>query len=560
MAQQQVNINIADVGFNGLDTTAAPTMQDTAFAALATNCVIDRFGRIGCRKGFKAENDSLPSLAAIPSAVTEEVELNSVGGGLLSDTLHVIASGRKLGYDSNGNVIDADYYMFRRDTTSPYALTTMTLPSLTDQTKLRDADIVPTDDRFYVCSESNEMMIYDGTSLGLVSAAAGYVGIQTTAAGPQVAPTFKGAIAASGRIWGWGHEGDDQRIYYSDLLNGRSYYTVDGIDPASTAGVINCLDYWPNGKDRIVSLSVHNNQLIVFGRQSILVWNMGDGDPADAASGFGLVDTIANIGLVGREAVARIGTDVLFVDDTGVRSLGRTIQEKSSPIGDLTNRVRFDISNDIAVNDEPERIVLEYDSSENIVVVLLSPKAYVLDMKSYMRTGEAKITTWNKCFFNSMAYMEDPSIGPVLFLAGQKDAGLLRYEEYLDADGTPYRVQYRSNPLTFGQPAQSKFVKQIDYTIISQFQTVNGYAQWGYEGTTTDKTRAFSISAISPAYYGSAQYGIDQYGESAQTLKRYRVNTGGKGESFVIGFEIDISGNNFSLQEINIQTLLGRLN
>lgn len=557
MAQQQVNINIADVGFNGLDTTAAPTLQDTSFAARATNCVIDRYGRIGARKGFKSVTTSNPSLTAIASAIREELVLDSIEGSQINDILNVVCTGRNVGYDSDDNVVGTDYYFFKRNGGT---LDEITLPSLNDQTKLPMADIVVTDDRFYICSETNETMIWDGTSLGLISDAAGYVGIQTVAAGPQVAPTFAGAIASHGRIWGWGHEGDFQRIYYSDLLNGRSYFTVDGVNPASTAGVIDCLEYWPNGSDRIVSLAVHNNQLIVFGRQSILVWNMGDGDPADANSGFQLIDTISNIGLVSREAVTTIGTDLLYVDDTGVRSLGRTIQEKSSPIGDLTNRVRFDISAELAAIQDKSTVKLEYDSTENIVICLLQPKAYVLDMKSYLTQGEAKITTWNKCFFNDMAYTEDPQLGPQLFLAGNADSGIMEYAGYADADGTDYRVQYLTNPLTFGQPANSKFVKQIDYTIVSQFSTRTGYAQWGYDGTTTDKSRAVSVGATNPSFFGVSQYNIDKYGDSPSTIRRYRVNTGGKGESVVIGFEMDINGNNFSLQEINVQTLLGRIN
>ena len=557
MAQQQVNINIADVGFNGLDTTAAPTTQATSFAARATNCVIDRFGRIGCRKGFKERTATLPSLTAIASAVSETLVMDTVQGGILNGSLSLVGTGRNVGVDSGDNVVGTNYYFFED---SAGGLNEITLPSLNDQTKLENADIVVTDDRFYVCSETNETMIWDGTSLGLISAASGYVGIQTVAAGPQVAPTFAGAIAAAGRIWGWGHEGDFQKIYYSDLLNGRSYFTVDGVDPASTAGVIDCLEYWPNGSDRIVGLAAHNGKLVVFGRNSILVWNMGDGDPADASSGFRLEDTIQNIGLVSRDAITNIGTDLLFIDDTGVRSLGRTIQEDSSPLGDITYRVRFDISALIASTADKSKIKLEYDSTENIVIALFNPQAYVMDMKTYLTQGESKITTWNKCFFNAMSYVEIPTVGPSLFLAGSDDSGFMEYEGYQDQDGTPYRVTYRTNPLTFGQPANSKFVKQLDYTIISQFLTVDGFAQWGYDGTTTTKSRAFSIDAIAPAYYGQAQYGIDKYGDSAQTLKRYRINTGGKGESFVVGLEVDVNGNNFSLQELNIQTLLGRIN
>lgn len=555
MAQQQVNINIAEVGFNGLDTVNSPITQDTAFAARATNCVIDRYGRIGARKGFKQVTATLPKIPPIGGAVSSNMRLPQVLSSTIDGDVATIAVGVVDGLDASDVVVGNDYGIYEQNGAT---LLELTLPTMTDSSTLENAHLVATDDRYYICSEGNEVVVYFEDALENISDQDGYQGLILTPGGDPEAPRFKGCLASHGRIWGWGHNGDDQRIYYSDLLNGRAYYSVDGY-PGSTAGVINVLEYWPNGRDSIVGLASHNNQLIVFGRNSILVYNMGDGDPADAASGFQLVDTISNIGLVSRDAQTNIGTDVLFLDDTGVRSLGRTIQEKSSPIGELTYRVRFDIAQLIAGEPNKGKLKMEYDPSENIVIVLFDPFAYVLDMKSYMTMGEAKITAWNKCFFSDMSFVET-SAGPLMTLGGNANQGFMKYEGYQDWDGEPYRVQYLSNPLTFGQPANSKFVKQIDYTIISQFLSSTGFANWGYDGTTTDKSRAISLSAIAPAYYGSAEYGNDQYGDSASTLKRYKVNTGGKGETFVAGFEIDINGNNFSLQEINIQTLLGRLN
>ena len=44
-----------------------------------------------------------------------------------------------------------------------------------------------------------------------------------------------------------------------------------------------------------------------------------------------LQDAIEGMGAVSRDAVCSNGSDVLFVDDSGVRSLGRSIQEQSQP-------------------------------------------------------------------------------------------------------------------------------------------------------------------------------------------------------------------------------------
>ena len=56
-----------------------------------------------------------------------------------------------------------------------------------------------------------------------------------------------------------------------------------------------------------------------------------------------LADVVSNIGAVNRDAVVNTGKDVIFTDFSGVRSLGRTIQENSAPIGDISRNVNFDI-------------------------------------------------------------------------------------------------------------------------------------------------------------------------------------------------------------------------
>ena len=59
--------------------------------------------------------------------------------------------------------------------------------------------------------------------------------------------------------------------------------------------------------------------------------------------------------------------------------------------------------------------------------------------------------------------------------------------------------------------------------------------------------------------WGVAQFGNSTYGQSADTIKRYRVNTKGSGAFVTLGLDADINGGVFSLQELNIQTLLGRI-
>ena len=54
MAQQLQNITIAAPAFSGLNTQESPIGADPSFASVADNCVIDKLGRIGARKGWDA--------------------------------------------------------------------------------------------------------------------------------------------------------------------------------------------------------------------------------------------------------------------------------------------------------------------------------------------------------------------------------------------------------------------------------------------------------------------------------------------------------------------------
>ena len=58
MAQQLQSIAIQAPGFYGLNTQDSPTALSEQFALVADNCVIDQFGRVGARKGWRYITDT----------------------------------------------------------------------------------------------------------------------------------------------------------------------------------------------------------------------------------------------------------------------------------------------------------------------------------------------------------------------------------------------------------------------------------------------------------------------------------------------------------------------
>jgi hypothetical protein len=89
-----------------------------------------------------------------------------------------------------------------------------------------------------------------------------------------------------------------------------------------------------------------------------------------------LADIITNIGCIARDTVQSTGTDLIFLSDTGVRSLGRVIQEKSNPIGDVSKNVRDEMM--FTVNTQTNNIKSVYSPEHSFYLVVLTYKLYCL--------------------------------------------------------------------------------------------------------------------------------------------------------------------------------------
>ena len=86
----------------------------------------------------------------------------------------------------------------------------------------------------------------------------------------------------------------------------------------------------------------------MFGEHSIIIYG-----GADSPSSMSIQDTISGVGCIDRKTVQNIGTDLLFLSDDGLRSLGRVIQEKSLPITDASRNVKQDLTGKLALKTSP---------------------------------------------------------------------------------------------------------------------------------------------------------------------------------------------------------------
>ncbi len=73
MSQALQVSTVSAPGFYGLNTQDSPLDLQSGFALVATNCIIDQYGRIGCRKGWTKVNSSSGNLGANDVGVIHEL-------------------------------------------------------------------------------------------------------------------------------------------------------------------------------------------------------------------------------------------------------------------------------------------------------------------------------------------------------------------------------------------------------------------------------------------------------------------------------------------------------
>jgi hypothetical protein len=265
-----------------------------------------------------------------------------------------------------------------------------------------------------------------------------------------------------------------------------------------------------------------------------------------------LADTISNIGCVSRDCVVSTGKDLIFLDRSGVRSLARTIQEKSSPIGDISKNVNNYVKNLVA--SETETINMFYSPKEAFILVNFSglQTVYVFDTRFPLQDGSYRATTWTHmsplCFTNLVD--DTVYIGNV--------SGIAKYNGYDDND-TSYQLSYFSHPLSFGDSSVLKFLKKINLITFDGAEATV-VLNWAYDYTNNYKKQAYTLPANNAAQYNISEYNTDaEYSSSLSLVNRQKINASGSGAVVSVGVETTVNGKSIALQQLNIQALLGRI-
>ena len=274
---------------------------------------------------------------------------------------------------------------------------------------------------------------------------------------------------------------------------------------------------------------------------------------ATAPASMALSDTINNIGCIGRDAVQSTGKDILFLDFSGVRSLSRTVQEKSAPIGDISKNVNNDIKS--RVQAETGNIKSVYDSNNAFFLINFPTVGvvYCFDTKYPLEDGSYRTTTWT-------------SMDPLSFVVTDADAlyigvatGIAEYTSYTD-NAAGFSLQYFSHPLSFGDSSRLKFLKKVNVTTFNG-ANANVTLNWAYDYEGNYQSQVYTLAGFSSGQYNISEYNTTaEYASSGSLINTEKINTGGSGSLVTVGLTTNVSGNEIAFQELNVHSLIGRIN
>ena len=510
MVAKLLTTTIAAPGFKGVNTQDSSVTLEDGFATVANNCVIDKFGRIGARKGWIPSHTANGTLGtALVKTIDELITVAGVS--------YIIAAGNNKLFKLDGSTLTELTYGGGG-----------TAPTITDS----NWQMAPLNSCLYMYQAGHDPLVFDPavstTTYRRISEKSGYVGTVSN---------NNCVISAYGRTWTANNSTNKSIIQFSDLLSGHILST-------GTAGTLDVSQVWPAGGDEIIALAAHNNFLIVFGRRQILIYAN-----ANNPNELTLSDAITGTGCFARDSVVVTGGDVLFLSDAGVKSLMRTIQEKSAPMRDISANVRDDLVFEITLED-PDEIKAVYSDKDAFYLLSLPARqlVYCFDMRTMLQNGANRTTTWDGLVPTAMKYLrnKDLLIGKASYIG--------KYDGYKDNTDS-YLMRYYTNYFDFQAPTVIKIMKKVGVTVIGG----GGYGvtlKFGFDYSDILNSRQFSLANTAVAEYNIAEYDIGEYGGNAFDNKV--INIGGSGKVIQLGFETIVFEKPVSIQKLDVYVKTGK--
>tara|TARA_R110002167_G_scaffold1007_5_gene4444 strand:+ start:4087 stop:5655 length:1569 start_codon:yes stop_codon:yes gene_type:complete len=521
MAKPLQAATIVAPGFFGLNTQESGVTLEAGFALQADNCIIDKYGRLGSRKGWAYRTSQLDGVT------DDNLAVNLLGTHISTD---LAGTKRNLSWNATS---------FFRGYNNLVTLT----PTTTDTITTGSWMAASLNDRTYFFQSGYKPLVYTNETttdeFKTIDTFTGYSG---------TVPSADIVISAYGRLWAASTGSNKTVVSFSDLLDGTKW-------GSGSAGTLNIAGSFAKDSDIITGLGAHNGFFIIFCQNSIMIYKDSDDfvGSFDVAT-LSLVETIEGIGCISHETIQNTGEDILFLSATGVRSLGRTIQEKSQPLRDLSRNIRSDLALLIANEADDTNIKAVYCPLFAFYLLYFpnSDIAYCFDTRAPLEDGAFRVTKWLQFVHNNFVF--DKKERKLLFCQAN---GLAEYFGSQD-NAQPFNFKYYTNYFDLGSSNSVKIAKKLGVTVIAPANQVF-VKKIGFDYSTN----YFSYPTViegegTPYHYGEDEYTVAEFtgGLSIRTLTS---SVGGSGSVLQAGFEAEINGAPLSIQRLDVYVKAGRI-
>ncbi len=518
MAKDLGSSTVNAPGFYGLNTQDSSVGLQDGYATIANNAVIDKYGRIGSRKGWTIANTAGASLSGAKVKALHE-HYGSTG-----TKYTLVCANKKLFTLSDAGVLAELTYGGGG-----------TAPTITDD----HWDIVSLNGIAYFFQEGHNPLYFDPGSSTTT-----YKRITEHASYVATVPEANTAISAYGRIWAARTANNKTTLYWSDLLLGYDW-------AVTPAGTLDLNSVFTNGADEIVALEAIGGLLIIFCTKCIIIYE-GPTDP-DPTSTFKLREVIKNVGCVARDSVQNTGNDIFFLSQSGVQSLTRLqTNDTALPMRDISRNVRDDVLNYISATSDKDSIKSVYHPIEALYVLSFpdSGRCYVFDTRGVLENQANRVTTW--------------TLAPTAFLSKSDNSLLFGLTGYVglysgyEDNGSAIRFQYYTNYKDLELPTILKILKRIAFTVLGNTsQTI--VIKWGFDYSPSYKNLASRLEATGNiAYYNISEYNTTAEYTTGLVIDRVSIPGSGSGLVLQLGIEADVNTTQLSIQALSIYVKQGK--
>lgn len=521
-----VPININRPGAAGLNTEQAGAILDPQWATVLDNAVFDANGRPASRKGFL-------SVTTTPTT------------GVIKRIFEFYQS------DGTSEVIYSTDNGIFRDINTPV--------DISGTVTVSDGNI-----RFL---NFNDKLIAVGAGTGGLPAVRTGGNFSTITVNSGTAPDGTIGTAAYGRLWIV--DDDGKTIRYSALLDETRWDVADG------GGLIDMSNVWPSGQDSVVAIKEFGGQLIVFGRNSTVVWT----DGTESSLGIDplalyVSDTIPGQGAVSQFAIEEVQGELWVLTSTGIVALTRELVQRSTPLTSISRYIHSEIINNTAGETDEDAITFTYSPNEALLVATFpsTRQQFVFDTRSPLPDGSFRATTWSSRL-QTLAYIRSNREMYGSF-ATTADGEILQYTGTAD-NGDAFAFDYESGWLELGQELNTflKFVKRITSFVFIEKNVTVSY-KIAYDFGLSEFSLQNSGSGGRVSEWGNFEWGDNgvyditdpslvpgtDIAEWSGTVALRTIDVPGKGSGqyIKVGLRLNTNSGAFALQQLNMYAKIGR--